>query len=375
MGVLIYDLFDFFTGTSICGLICLGFAFKVYREETLFCEMVGVFKDTVFINSSFLRICNKVQSSIWTLIFSGSIYCENTLELILQKKLVKILSNNENEVLKLSQESKNFLITVCKQDIAQNKLIPYCFTKFNNLCELNRITINLTGDVVEFHPEPLQNLSIGDVEAWEVARATSAAYPFFKPKKIGNVCFVDGGYQFNNRSFLALEFIRKKTLLADAREINVKKFYKSVFLLSVGLEDKRVLGSESFRWNAANDSVQEFMHIAEHCSIVNEECIFAFTVFGYEEKIVHAMNKLVNFSKAKSREKLGKGYVRIQPDFQVQSTLWMRSASLRNSGSWRFQRKRFRSLKGTKAPGKLVCVGFYGMSIKQCSKSMSEIKI
>jgi len=206
LGKSIYDLFDFFTGSSVGGWCCLALAFNIYTAESIFRETVGVlYKNTVWINSTFKRGFNKIKSA---LLFSSAVYSENLFETILQHRLRKKLNNNNNEeFLSISHESKNFLITVSKKDLAKNILIPYCFSKFNGVCELNRISFNqATGDAVEFHPETLgQNINVNDVKIWEVVRATTAAYPFFRPKQIGDMSFVDGGYQFNNPSLLALE--------------------------------------------------------------------------------------------------------------------------------------------------------------------------
>jgi len=311
LGRPIYEYFDFFAGTSIGGLISLCFAYRVYNAETLFREMVGIFKDNIFINTRCSRKWNKFSSAIC---FSKSIYREEVFEQILQRKLVDVFNGNQNEILKFNSNSKNFLITVCKPDIDNQILIPYCFAKIGREYGYYRITLEDNGNVIQFTKENLIN--IDSIKVWEIARATSAAYPYFKPKLISGIRLIDGGYQFNNPCFLALKYIKKYSLKPNPTPMEIKKFYKSIFILSIGLQDKSRMESDEFRWIQHEDRIDAFLYINSHISIVNESSILQLWWEKIEDKIQKSMNKLSNFSDIQTRRLIGNGFVRIDPDFE-----------------------------------------------------------
>ena len=47
----VYEIFDFFVGTSIGGLICLTFAMKKYSAQELLCKILGLAKNRIFAGS------------------------------------------------------------------------------------------------------------------------------------------------------------------------------------------------------------------------------------------------------------------------------------------------------------------------------------
>jgi len=88
-------------------------------------------------------------------------------------------------------------------------------------------------------------------------------------------------------------------------------------MLSIGLADKISGDAQDIRWNSANDRVGRYLNIEDHRCIIRESHLIFFHTFfsNYGENIFKASWKLMDYCKVKSREKLGKAYVRIEPDF------------------------------------------------------------
>ncbi len=63
-------------------------------------------------------------------------------------------------------------------------------------------------DIVGMHPHNIIDLNYKNAYIKDIARASSAAYPFFAATNINNKEFVDGGFLFNNVDILLVNLLK-----------------------------------------------------------------------------------------------------------------------------------------------------------------------
>ena len=121
--------------------------------------------------------------------------------------------------------------------LIQETFCPVAFVRYediNNdihtgLYEVNQMKEDMSGNHDKYQ---LRFRDMGfitsEIELYKIARATSAAGPFFRHIEIQGKKFVDGGFSFNNPAELAYEFIQKYQDQNNLLEI---------YMLSLGCTD------------------------------------------------------------------------------------------------------------------------------------------
>ena len=202
----IWELFDFFTGTSIGGIFCLLFSHKIISASDLFLLIFGNLKNRIFPKKR----------------YAGFVCCHNPIyEQESMEKLLKELFGN----LKFEDSPANFLVT--GTEFLEGNSIPTVFVSSKFDKRILQITTDPEKDDyfkyfdmkeneagVNFQPNPY---------IWEIARITSAAYPILGKYVLKNKTFMDGGFTYNNPSFLALKYLQEE------RKIDLK----DVFMVSL----------------------------------------------------------------------------------------------------------------------------------------------
>ncbi len=105
------------------------------------------------------------------------------------------------------------LITSCELDEAKNEMNPCVFVNYHNQ-KVGKFMI----DGLHIDKSSLDS-SYADNKISELARATSAAYPYFSATKIKDKFFVDGGFLFNNVDILTTNFLLSQNI--DIKNIKV----------------------------------------------------------------------------------------------------------------------------------------------------------
>jgi len=201
----IYDLFDFFSGTSIGGIMSIFFSQRIFTAGELLVKMLGQLKNKIFPSKRLISF----------LLMKKSLYDPKIIETVLQE-LIK-----ENKLNISFKNSKgNFLVT--GSEVLKDTCQPFIFVNYKNNPECFRVSFDpKKQDFFQFIKTDLNH----DLQMWEIGRITSAAYPCFAVyKNIEGFEFLDGGYTYNNPSYLAIKYIE------EMLNIDLKK----VFMLSLG---------------------------------------------------------------------------------------------------------------------------------------------
>jgi len=203
----VYDLFDFFSGTSIGGIISIFFSQRICTAGELLVKFLGILKNKIFPSKRILSF----------ILAKKSIYDPKMIEEVMQE-----LFKEDGKNISFNNAKGNFLIT--GSEIVNQNCQPFIFTKYNNNNETYRVSFDpQQQDFFKFQKTPLNDCY--DLQMWEIGRITSAAHPFFSSyNNIPGYEFLDGGYTYNNPSFITIKFLQ------EIANINLN----DVFMLSLG---------------------------------------------------------------------------------------------------------------------------------------------
>ena len=215
-GVEVYNLFQMFSGTSIGGIIALILSQKKYSADLLLKKMMGPYKNMIFTEKCQYKYALGIRETI---------YDSSGLE--------TLLLNEFGNQLTLKNSQGNYLITANINKISKNKkeIIKPCFfgrlnVKESNVSGLFKINVN---DNTSFKKKD----GFEYTQVYKIARATSAARPYFEEIKINDCKFIDGGYRVNNPSYLAYLFLTRNT--------SIKR--ENICMLSLGCNSDNTLKS------------------------------------------------------------------------------------------------------------------------------------
>jgi patatin-like phospholipase/acyl hydrolase len=281
----IYELFNFITGTSIGGIIALCFSMKKYSAEVLLRKMLGSFKNNIFAKFFLSKIFGKkVENAIYGLL-GYNLYSTPELETILRNEICRDERNNE---IRLNYNRLgNCLISVCK--VENQKLKPYLFIKYNNFRGLVKVQVEQNG-AISFHLENGYN----DVFLWEIMRATSAAYPFFSDININGTKFVDGGFIFNNPSYLTYLFLLTKNITPER-----------IKMLSLGLEEESELSNNFNLFSAVNNAYLNLIAEQSH----------NFFIYINKEELISNMKAISKYCQNETQNLMGERLKRLTPSY------------------------------------------------------------
>lgn len=186
-GKKIYDLFDFFTGTSIGGIISLFFSQRIYTAGELLVLMLGELKNKIFPSKRYVDF----------VLYGQSFY---------DPKHIEDAFKTEFKEISFKDAQGSFLITGSK--VNKDVCTPFVFTSFKG--EKGAYSVTSNPKEQDFFIYQKEDILPDDFKIADIARITSAAFPYFNVyDKIKDHTFVDGGFTFNNPSFLALKYLQE----------------------------------------------------------------------------------------------------------------------------------------------------------------------
>ncbi|KAL4487244.1 hypothetical protein ABPG72_017963 [Tetrahymena utriculariae] len=270
------EIFEFFGGTSIGGIISLALA-SGHSAQSLLYKFIGSTKNHIFPSRNYIRYLIGVKPDGDDSQFKYPLYDKEGIE----SELFDFFND-----IKIEELKSNVLITSC--EIQNNELIPVVFTKLNNLCGKQNI--------IGIHPQIEIDTSYSSVKVRDIARASSAAYPFFAATVINGSPFVDGGFLFNNVDILVTTYL----LGRGYKKQNIK-------MLSLGNAPKE-MASSSNGLEHARTAILGLVNSLK--GMANPET--------YYEQYFAMANLNLDHSLQESKNTLKDNYIRLEPDYSGQ---------------------------------------------------------
>lgn len=203
-GKKIWELFDFFSGTSIGGIISLLFSEKLYSAGDLLLKFLGQLKNKIFPSKRF-----------FSFVFLGKpLYDPTIIDEVLKEMFGDI---------KFSEAKGNFLINGSELNEKDEHTTPFAFCSYKDKKE----AYSVEGSVKEqdFFKFVHRDIIPKDFLLRDIAKITSAAYPYFSIfEGIPKFKFMDGGFSYNNPGYLTLKY------LEEVRNFKLE----DIFMLSLG---------------------------------------------------------------------------------------------------------------------------------------------